>query len=257
MPKLQKTSAYGKFKFMRGQRPIDLNCSESKTLMASMKEYGFLPAFPVMVRATGSGDTYEIVDGQHRYTVAKELGLPIYYVVDESEIDVTLVNKAQRKWSPTDFAESYAAKDIDAYQTLIDYHRSFQIAITLSAAILSGTSNFGNIRARFFSGRFTVKNAVVATNIGMVYREAGRITAAVKKAAFVDALWACYAVGYFNPDQLLEGITKKPYAMRVGSRRDDFLTAMEEVYNYGRKTRKPLKFDAEQAMMLRKKNFSI
>jgi nucleotide-binding universal stress UspA family protein len=248
MEKLQRTHDYNKFKFLKGQRPIDLDCVESKTLTESMSRYGFLPAFPIMARPNGSPNSLEIVDGQHRFTVAKKLGLPVYYVIDKSEIDVTQVNKAQRKWSPLDYAESYAAKGLHAYQTLLDYHRAFGIALLPSASILAGTIHFTNIKDRFFAGTYQVTKGADATNFGMVYRDATRITPKVKTSGFVNALWACYWVDYFSPDQLLEGIEKRPQIMDVKGGRGDWLEAMEQAYNFQRKHRSPLKFDAESAI---------
>jgi len=248
MSKLQKTTDYKKFKFMKGQRPVNMTCPESKALLGSMKDYGFLPSFPIMARPNGSPTTLEIVDGQHRFVIAQELGLPVYYVIDSSDVNVTLVNKAQRKWSPNDYAESYASQGIDSYQTLMDYHHSFGISITNSASILANTMSFANTSGKFFSGSFKVTNGQMANKLGMSYRDICNIAPQTKKSAFVSALWACWHVDYFKPDQLIDGITKRPKALDVGGGRSDILGSIEDCYNFQRKDRKPLKFDAEQAM---------
>lgn len=255
MSKLQKTTDYGKFKFMKGQRPIDLDCIESKTLLASMQKFGFLPAFPVMARPNGAPNKLEIVDGQHRYSVAKELGLPVYYVIDNSQIDVTLVNKAQRKWSPKDYAQSYANQGYHAYQTLLEYSANFGISIMQSAAFLSGTIHFKNISTRFHNGEFQIKNSNEATELGLAFRDIWKAAPRAKTTAFVVALYACWKVDYFNPEQLVSSIVRRPQSVNIGGGRADYLAAIEEAYNHGRKIRHPLKFDAEQTMLARHKTF--
>jgi len=47
---------------------------EFQSLLESMKNAGFLEANPILARPNGDG-TYEIVDGEHRWRAAKELGL--------------------------------------------------------------------------------------------------------------------------------------------------------------------------------------
>jgi len=59
--------------------PSDLNPNrmaeeEFQSLVESMKNAGFLEANPILARPNSDG-TYEIVDGEHRWRAAKELGL--------------------------------------------------------------------------------------------------------------------------------------------------------------------------------------
>ena len=64
MKKITVTNEYNQFRFVKGNRPLnDLHLSR---LRRSMKE-NFLP-IPIIVN-----ERMEIVDGQHRFTICKEL----------------------------------------------------------------------------------------------------------------------------------------------------------------------------------------
>jgi len=54
--------------------PNRMTEEEFQGLVDSVKNAGFLPSNPIIVRSNGNG-TYEIVDGEHRWRAARELGL--------------------------------------------------------------------------------------------------------------------------------------------------------------------------------------
>lgn len=58
--------------------------------------------FPVVV-----DDKFKVIDGQHRFTARKELGLIIYYIMDIGLDSKVLggINDAMKKWVKDDFAE--------------------------------------------------------------------------------------------------------------------------------------------------------
>ena len=74
MTKPQTTTNYSMFKFKHGNRPVDQ--SHVKKLITSMTEVYVPQTIYVNKR-------HEITDGQHRFTAAKALGLPITYIVTD------------------------------------------------------------------------------------------------------------------------------------------------------------------------------
>jgi len=76
MAKIQLSKDYNNFKKMNGNRPIDEG--HVKKLMQSIKEKDFTASNPIKVDAD-----FNIIDGQHRFTACKNLGLPIYYIQDD------------------------------------------------------------------------------------------------------------------------------------------------------------------------------
>lgn len=255
MSRLQKTKDYSKFKFMKGQRPINMLSPECRALKSSMQEYGFLSAFPLMARPNGSAGSLVIVDGQHRFSIAKELGLDVYYVIDSTDIDVTKVNKAQRKWTAFDYAHRWAASGKKDYQELLDYHHAYNLPLTVSAGVLAGTIRFANISAKFYDGGFKITNEEMAIRYGETASAMAGLNKFAKNSNFLTALWACYFVDYFDPERLVSTLEKRPSLLSSCGDRDAFMQSIEEIYNFGKKTRAPLKFDADEAM--RERNPSI
>lgn len=248
MARLQKTSNYSRFKFMKGQRPINMLSPECRALKKSMEQYGYLPAFPVMVRPNGSAGNFVIVDGQHRFSVAKELGLDVYYVIDSTDIDVSEVNKGQRKWTAFDYAHRWAASGKRDYQELLDYHHAYGIPLTVAAGVLAGTIRFANIKDKFYDGRFKITNEDMAIRFGEAASRMAKVNKFAKNHQFLIALWSCYFVEYFDPDRLASAVEKRPSLLSSCGDRESFLQSIEEIYNFGKKSRAPLKFDAEEAM---------
>ena len=55
-------------------------------------------------------ENYEIIDGQHRFEIIKELGLPLNYVICEGYglNEVHVLNQNQKTWTISDYMEGYA-----------------------------------------------------------------------------------------------------------------------------------------------------
>lgn len=253
---LKKTSDYSRFTFMKGQRPVNINTTECRVLVDSMCEYGFLPAYPLMVRPNGAAGKFVIVDGQHRFTVAKELGLEVYYVVDQTSIDVTKINKTQRQWKTIDYAHRWASEGLEAYRELIDFHIAYDVPITTAASVLRGTIAFVNIKNDFYEGRFFISNRDKAIEFFSIFKSIYDLNKRAKNNNFITALWSCFFVEYFEPERLVSTIRKYPQKLTNCGTRENFLALIEEIYNHGRKCRAPLKFDAEEAMRARNPRFA-
>ena len=87
-PRIEETADYALFTSGKGNRPV--KAGGRRALRDSMARYGWLPAFPMMVRRDSG--MLVIIDGQHRFAIAQELGIPARYVVDNREVDVALIN---------------------------------------------------------------------------------------------------------------------------------------------------------------------
>ncbi len=78
-----------------------------KALAANIERVGFNQ--PILVRPLGNGE-YEIVDGEHRYTVAKEAGLQEIPVIvrnlndSEAKAQTVAMNKLRGEMEPADVA---------------------------------------------------------------------------------------------------------------------------------------------------------
>lgn len=102
MSDIQKTTDYSIFKKHPSNR--EENPANIKKITQSIKARNLLAFRPILVDAE-----MRVIDGQHRLTVAKLLGLEIFYQVQEecTHEDIVLLNQHQKGWSIEDYVDYY------------------------------------------------------------------------------------------------------------------------------------------------------
>ena len=254
-PKLQKTRDYSKFVYSQENRTVEMNNlrPQHKKLRESMRKHGFLFSFPIM--AANDGDRLVIKDGQHRFTFAKEFGLDVYYVVDNTPVCIADINGAQASWKIDDYAKRFAATGNQHYMEALEFSRHYGISVSQSFSMLAGTASFGNISDRFRDGRYQVRYRDLAHRAGNIYRSLTAINPKVKNQMLVKAIWSCVHVDYFDESRVITTAQKRPDLLIPCGKYDAAIQMMENLYNHGRKHKEPLRFDAEKTMATRKATF--
>jgi len=116
MSEIQKTTDYAIFKKHPNNREEDPG--NIKKITQSIKARNLLSFRPILVDSE-----MRVIDGQHRLTVAKLLGLEIYYQVQSecTHEDIVLLNQHQKGWSIEDFIDYYVSlgnKNYLSFKTL-------------------------------------------------------------------------------------------------------------------------------------------
>lgn len=247
---MKTTTNYDMFTLEQENRDVDLRDKETKNLAESMVEFGWFDAFPLM--CVKKGRKLVVKDGQHRLAIAREFGIPVKYVVISGDIpDVAWLQQTSKKWKPKDYASRYAKAGNDHYIQLIAFFERYGIPLTMSAAILANTTTFANTSDRFYRGRYQIKSRRIATELAECWQELVDTNKVFKKLQSVKALWSCFHVDYFDPERLIAGAHRHGGAIKNMATADGFLELFEELYNFGRKGRAPLRFDAIEAMKSR------
>ena len=101
--KVVSTFKYEMFQFIEGNRDID----HEDRIEKSIRQSGLLIQ-PILVN-----QQMQIIEGQNRYQACRNLGLPIYYVVqDDIGLDeVKSLNSASKNWTTKNYIHSFAAGD--------------------------------------------------------------------------------------------------------------------------------------------------
>jgi hypothetical protein len=247
--KVQMTKDYRVFQADSGEnRRRDLN--KHKKLVESMKLYGFLQCYPIVVRDTG--DKLIVKDGQHRLMIAELLGLPVYYVEETVDFDVALVNSTAKIWVLRDYAQKYAANGIKAYQDGLDFADRHNLPIGTAFALLAGTTGFTNCSEQFIEGAFKVKDQAWANAVAGIYGPLVQMAPTMKNARFIEACMAVCRVKEFDSKRLLACANRCRDKLVPYSTRDAYLDMLEQVYNFGRSQLFGLKTAA--LMALRERN---
>jgi hypothetical protein len=252
MPKIHESRDYSKFELTE----INRNISISKNLEKSMKEHGFLDAYPLHCVRNGNGKL-KIKAGHHRFDMAQKLGLPIKYVVSNDTATIHELEKATNKWTLKDYLISYWRAGYTEYHTLKEYHERVGISLYSCISMLGGESaGSHNLSKKFMSGEFEVKGMEHANTVAELVLHADRCGFKwARSQHFVSALSKIVWVINFDFEQLKNKIQSHTSLMRQQATTHDYINMLDTVYNRNNSHRMPLAYLAEECA--RKRNFAI
>lgn len=244
---LRETTEYSRFVYNDEQRPIEVK--HVRDIMESMGIFGFLPSKPV--QAYQSGKKLVIIDGHHRYIAAKNLGVPVVYVVEPKTHSESMskVNGLQRTWQLKNYLSQYVKRGVPAYLELNEYHAlgfSIQQAAKMLAGMSAAQYGGGKVSDSLRDGTFKVVSRDKIEVIAAFIRGDGGTNSAYRTANFIMAFELCLRVDDFNPDQLTRKLSLNPKAITRTATVDQMLDQIEEVYNYHQQIKTPLAFEARQ-----------
>jgi hypothetical protein len=217
-----KTKNYSKFVFSKQNREI-----RTKTVLSikeSMKKFGFIPGRPVLITKE-----WTIIDGQHRFLAAKDLGIEIEFeILEGNYIDKMInLNSTQSNWTLEDYVNSYANQNVDCYRKLLKFKEKYDLSLSSAITLLFGAG----VKSMH------VKNG----DILKVRENAEQIT---------DFILNCNTISYNKDNKFIRAIVAvydkltKSQLNRLKSRliivpklsnSQDFITAFENIINKGKR----------------------
>lgn len=249
--KVLKSSEYSQFVFTLENRPLQTSNIKFKNLVASMKANGFLPSFPISVRRSGS--RYQILDGQNRFEAAKQLGIPILYVVYEADtqLDIAALNDTQRAWSMKDFVGSYATQGKADFHFLQEFAKRGKLHLNRAASLLGGEMYAsGNVRKKLRDGTFEIRDVEYAERVVALVNAVAEHCHEpwVRGTPCIAALSRLLRVSEFDPALLIKRIPANMSLFINQPTVDAFTEMFERIYNSRSRAAVPLRFLADQAM---------
>jgi len=221
---IKSTNNYSLFQPLKGNR--DINRGHVVRIKESMKKQ-MLPTFIEV------NERYEVIDGQHRLEALKELGLPVYYIVNEGSglREAQRHNEIKKKWGYADILASHCAAENDNY-LFIQYIMNKYNLTLFNALIACQRGNDGQrIQYKFLQGELEITNK---KEIEDLIRKALRINAFVnimRKTAW-SAILQCVDSQYFDVDVFIRKLTylKDQFSPQVTKKQQ--IAQIEEIYNY-------------------------
>ena len=229
---VQETKDYTQFKMLLGNREIEARRKER--IRKSVKEKGQLFS-PIIVN-----EKMEIIDGQTRFTVFMEEGLPIHYVMHYGLTlqDCITLNSASSVWKMHDYVGSYEAQGNTNYiffKQLEQRHKGIPMqALRYSVTGASWAGNFSedvkNGKIRLSEEDFEKADSLLCYAERFIPEFKGG-----NKGYFLIAVMFSRDVKGVDPERLFEkwckfGSVKSVYAR--ASTIFDALGALERAYNY-------------------------
>ena len=139
-----------KFKLLSYNRKV----STRKTLKESINFNGLLQ--PISV-----SKDFEVIDGQNRLLIMKELNKPIRYIfVDSNSNDkrVRAMNSTSKNWSPANYLDSFCSQDKKHYQEFKSMVKFLGVSINVLYKILRGKELLGKDLEGFKNGEFILSD---------------------------------------------------------------------------------------------------
>jgi hypothetical protein len=241
------------FKFLDGNRPA--NPQHVARLVKSIKTYGML-VNPILVN-----EKYEIIDGQHRFLAAREVGCPVYYIVLKGYAlqQVHTLNMNQKNWTKAEFLHGYANMGLEDYIVLRDFwykHQWLNLgdAIALCSNITSDfnltrkplVAKNGHVQDRsndFLAGTWKIRdlnlaeiNASKLKSIEPFFPEGYRST------SFVGTMLMLFNHENYNHDRFLRKLKVQPLALSKQASREQYKLLIEDIYNYKSRNKVSLRY---------------
>jgi hypothetical protein len=251
--KLAKTLDYGAFEVHEFNR----NLHGDKKLFNSMKKNGFLPSCAIHVKRNGKGKL-KIIRGHNRFAVARQLKLPIWYILDDSDVEIfDMEASCKQTWSIEDFVVGRARSGDKHCQAVLDFRDKHHIPTGVAISLVGGESaGSGNKRDRVKDGTFVCGDMKHANDVAKIIdacRKNGLEFATSK--AFLTAVSLAIKTPCVDYNTLLSKIEKHSHTISRRSRTDDYLEELEMLYNYASRKRVALQFEAKESAALRSASF--
>lgn len=236
------TTDYSMFKFKHGNRPVDI--AHVKRLISSMKEV-YVP------QTIYVNKKYEITDGQHRFSAAKTLGLPVTYIVTDHKLeDIRRMNQNTKNWTIDDFCESYVTIErkqtpdtVGPYGVFKHYKEITGFANATCMMLLSGTASSGiglvgnNIIKSFKDGVFIIPAGQFekAKKEAKMINEIGEFYDGNKRRSFVAAFVQAIQDERFEFKKFIHKLEYNRSKLFHCTTTNEYLDAIEKLYNWGNK----------------------
>ena len=230
--KLECTTDYDLFESHSYNREL----RDLSLLKSSMNEHGFRPSSAIHVVRNGN-NKLKIKRGHHRFAAAKELGLPVWYIVDDDTMSIYQWEFDSRQtWTANDFAKSYANAGNENYQKALDYAKDNCLPLSIAMPIVAGLSAGSWNKEKqdiARAGKFVAvdtDHAIEMSDLIQFIRQEGVPFATHRQ--FLTALSMAIVVPGFDKQIFKSRIKQYPKLMKRRSTRHEFLEEIENAYNY-------------------------
>jgi hypothetical protein len=188
-------------------------------------------------------ENYEIIDGQHRFQVLRELGLPIYYVICKgySIEEVQILNANSKTWSTTDYLAGYCNMGYPDYIEFDRFMKRHKICWQVASVLLHGGDS-GRVVESFKAGTYKIKDLYFAEAAVKKLQEVGKYYDGYKRRWFVWALVRLLKKDTFQFEEFLHKLKQQPTALKHCTDVNEYISVMEAIYNYRRGEKVNLRF---------------
>lgn len=236
---IYETTDYGKFKFFKENRK--LNPRNYAKLVSSMEEEQLI--IPIIVNSN-----FEIIDGQHRFSAARELNLKIYYFINEDYgiNETKLANMVASTWTIEDFLHMQIESGIGVYNDINSIIEKYGIRLTDLLKIFAQIQgkNLKIMTKHFQMGTITLEGIEKVTEFLESLNDFDFFPL-YRSRNFFCAFMKLYFQKDYDHERMLERLKVRRGVLEYRGTTDEYLLMLtKEIYSFGA-IKKPLYYDKE------------
>jgi hypothetical protein len=217
--------------------------SLSKKLSESIKKNDLTQYNPILV-----DNRLVIIDGQHRFLVCMELGLPIYFIISNEVMinDAADINQASKNWSTLDYIIHYYKRGVESYVKLVEYSEKYGLHTTNLLALGKGSVDKNQtVTDLTKAGKFKFKMSDEKINELLsnfqVFREFYDFA---DTTIFFKAYIRVASLNGYSPEKMLNKLKEASGIVHRQPRQQLQIEELLKLYNYGVRKQK-LKLDKQ------------
>lgn len=243
---VRTTTDYTRFKTLVGNRkPNDLHVKRLSN--SFQKRYLFSP---ILIN-----EKWQIIDGQHRFLAAKDLGLPINYITVEGYglNEVQILNTNSANWKKEDYLKAYCDLGSKPYLEMKQFMNDFpDFGIAVSEQLITNSTGGVNNKNNLHKGRGIVKNfeegRLTITDLKKSYENAEKVMMfkpyydGYNRSVFVSGLIGIFKNENYNHAEMISKLAQQPSSLTHCTNVTQYKLLLEEIYNYRRREKVNLRY---------------
>lgn len=244
-----QTNDYAAFKHIVGNRTIN-KLHVFRLKQSFQKEYLLSP---IIVN-----QEMQIIDGQHRFEAAKDLGLPIRYFIcnDYGLAQVQMLNANTSNWKKVDYLNAYCDLGKEQYLLFRDFMAMYPtFSFSACEALLTGMltphrktsknigTKTGSYRVKGFeAGEFIVTDYYAACDAANKLLDIKPLFKDYHRFVFILTMVDIFKNPNYEHQRMLQKLKANPNMLQVGTNVTQTKLLIEEIYNYRSQDKVSLRF---------------
>lgn len=220
--------------------PIDGNRNKNllhvNKLKKSMSEHYLFTVIIV-------NENYEIIDGQHRFDVIKELNLELNYIVCKNYglNEVHILNQNSKTWNADDYLTGYCNLGYDDYIKYENFKNKYKIGHNEARVLLGGMITKQNIEV-FYKGDFKIKSLKKAEEMMDKILLIKPYYEGAKRRSFIYAMITILKNEQFVFSEFLKKLKYQSTVLQDCTTTGQYKALIEDIYNYKRREKVNLRY---------------
>lgn len=188
-------------------------------------------------------ENYEIIDGQHRFEVIKELSLPLHYIVCNGYglDEVHILNQNSKTWKADDFLQGYVNLGLADYVKYKEFKEQYNLGHNETMALLQNRKDKGDIDI-FYKGLFKVADYQEAVKTIEKILLIEPYYNGVRRRTFIYTMLSLFENPAFEFSEFLQKLKLQPSALQDCVKIEQYKVLIEEIYNYKRRDKVNLRY---------------